>query len=171
MLKSSWVSTVTLSPVPWGKLSPASLKIRSSFNLRICFSKNDVLLSHRNVLWKVGNLICLWRNNLGFRNGLWDFKRSWGTSLVAQWLRICLPMPGTRVRALVREDPTCRRATKPMHHNYWACALEPVCHNYWSLCATTTETCTPRARAPQQEKPPQWEARTLQRRVAPTRRN
>ena len=41
-----------------------------------------------------------------------------GTSLVAQWLRIRLPMQGTRVRALVREDPTCRRTTKPMHHNY-----------------------------------------------------
>ena len=29
-------------------------------------------------------------------------------SLVAQWLRVCLPMQGTRVRALVWEDPTCR---------------------------------------------------------------
>ena len=41
-----------------------------------------------------------------------------GTSLVAQWLRIHLPMQGTRVRALVREDPTCRGATKPVLHNY-----------------------------------------------------
>ena len=41
-----------------------------------------------------------------------------GTSLVAQWLRIRLPMQGTRVRALVREDPTCRGATKPVRHNY-----------------------------------------------------
>ncbi|KAJ8797885.1 hypothetical protein J1605_017087 [Eschrichtius robustus] len=40
------------------------------------------------------------------------------TSLVAQWLRIRLPMQGTRVRALVREDPTCRGATKPLRHNY-----------------------------------------------------
>ena len=36
-----------------------------------------------------------------------------GASLVAQWLRICLPMQRTRVRALVWEDPTCRGATKP----------------------------------------------------------
>ena len=43
---------------------------------------------------------------------------SFGTSLVAQWLRIRLPMQGTRVRALVREDPTCRGATKPVSHNY-----------------------------------------------------
>ena len=35
-----------------------------------------------------------------------------------QLLRICLPMQGTRVRALVWEDPTCRRATKPVRHNY-----------------------------------------------------
>ena len=39
-------------------------------------------------------------------------------SLVAQWLGIHLPMQGTQVQALVREDPTCRGATKPMRHNY-----------------------------------------------------
>ena len=55
-----------------------------------------------------------------------------GTSLVAQLLRICLLMQGTQVRSLVREDPTCRRATKPVRHNYWACALEPASHNYWA---------------------------------------
>ena len=41
-----------------------------------------------------------------------------GASLVAQWLRICLPMQGTRVRALVWEDPTCCGATRPVSHNY-----------------------------------------------------
>ena len=40
------------------------------------------------------------------------------TSLVAQSLRIRLPMQGTRVRALVWKDPTCRGATKPVHDNY-----------------------------------------------------
>ena len=50
--------------------------------------------------------------------------------MVAQWLRIRLPMQGTWVRALVREDPTCRGAAKPVSHNYRACALEPVSHNY-----------------------------------------
>ena len=39
-------------------------------------------------------------------------------SLVAQWLRVCLPMQGTRVRALVWEDPTCHGATGPVSHNY-----------------------------------------------------
>ena len=55
-----------------------------------------------------------------------------GASLVAQWLRIQLPMQGMRVRALVWEDPTCCGATKPMRHNYWACTLEPKSHNYWA---------------------------------------
>ena len=41
-----------------------------------------------------------------------------GTSLVAQWLRIHLPVQGTCVRALVQEDPTCRGTTKPVRHNY-----------------------------------------------------
>ena len=41
-----------------------------------------------------------------------------GASLVAQWLRIRLPMQGTRVRALVWEDPTCHGATRPVSHNY-----------------------------------------------------
>ena len=41
-----------------------------------------------------------------------------GASLVAQWLRICLLMQGTRVRALVWEDPTCRGVAGPVCHNY-----------------------------------------------------
>ena len=37
--------------------------------------------------------------------------------------------------------------------------------------APTTEARAPRAHAPQQEKPPQWEAHAPQRRVAPAHRN
>ena len=114
---------------------------------------------------------------------IWTFLKTLkielpGTSLVAQWLRIRLPMQGTWVQALFREDPTCRRATKPVSHSYWACALEPASHNYWahvpqllSPRATTTEARTPRARAPQQEKPPQWEVCAPQRGVAHVHRN
>ena len=80
-------------------------------------------------------------------------------------------MQGTRVRSLVQEDPTCCRATKPMHHNYWGCALEPASHNCWAHAlqllkptpskahvpqllsphAATTEAHVPRVCAPQQE--------------------
>ena len=90
---------------------------------------------------------------------LWKIK----SSLVAQWLRICLPMQGTRVRALVQEDPTCRGATKPVRHNYWACALEPTSHNYWAHVPQVLKPMCPEPVLRQQEKPPQW--------VAPARRN
>ena len=60
---------------------------------------------------------------------------------MAQWLRVCLPMQGARVRALVWEDLTCRGAAGPVSHNYWACAS--------GACA------------PQQERPRWWEARAL----------
>ena len=41
-----------------------------------------------------------------------------GTSLVVQWLGICLLKQGTQVPSLVQASPTCFRATKPVHHNY-----------------------------------------------------
>ena len=50
----------------------------------------------------------------------WDYiklKSFCGASLVAQWVRICLLMQGTRVRALVWEDPTCHGAAGPVSHN------------------------------------------------------
>ena len=62
-----------------------------------------------------------------------DLKNKTRTSLVVQWLRIHLPMNGTQVRSLVRENPMCCGATKP------------TCCNYWSPCSS--------AYALQQEKP------------------
>ena len=53
-----------------------------------------------------------------------------GASLVAQWLRVCLPMQGTRVRALVWEDPTCRGAA-------WAREPQLLSLRVWSLCSAT----------------------------------
>ena len=81
--------------------------------------------------------------------GLMNLNCSSRASLVAQWLRICLPIQRTRVPALVREDPTCRGATKPVHHYYWvrvtqllkpAC-LEPVLRNE-KPSATRESPCT-----------------------------
>ena len=68
-----------------------------------------------------------------FNKDLEELKsKQTGASLVAQCLRICLPMQGRWVQALVREDPTCHGATKPVRHNYGACNLEPASHNYWA---------------------------------------
>ena len=67
---------------------------------------------------------------------IWELKIIiLGASLVAQWLRVHLPLQEARVQSLVWEDLTCRRATKPVRHNCWACALEPASHNYWRLRA------------------------------------
>ena len=43
-------------------------------------------------------------------------KTMYGASLVVQWLGVCLPMQGIRVRALVWEDPACRGAAGPVGH-------------------------------------------------------
>ena len=66
------------------------------------------------------------------RDRIWlHFKR---TTLGLPWwlrLRIYLPMHETRVPSLIREDPTCHRATKPVCQNYWTYALEPRSGNCW----------------------------------------
>ena len=59
---------------------------------------------------------------------------------------------------LVWEDPTCRRATKPVHHNYWACTLKQRNHNYWAHAPHLLKPAYPTAHALQQERPLQWEA-------------
>ena len=62
-----------------------------------------------------------------------------------------IPGPG-RSYMLILEDPTCLRATKPLCHSSWACALER--EPQLSLCAATVEAWAPKTCAPQQEKPP-----------------
>ena len=59
-------------------------------------------------------------------------------------------------------------ARKPQLLSLRSRAREP---QLLSLCAATAEAHVPRAHAPQQEKPPQWEARGPQRGVATARRN
>ena len=73
-----------------------------------------------------------------------------GISLVVQWLRIHLPRQGAMVQSRIWEDPTCHMPTKPMHHNYWAGAVQLLKPKRSRACAL------------QQEKPPQWEAQALQ---------
>ena len=65
-----------------------------------------------------------------------------------------LPMQETRVPFLVREDPAYLRATKPVCHSYWACALEPTSSAYWSLCPLEPVLCSKRSHC--SEKPVHW---------------
>ena len=66
----------------------------------------------------------------------------------------------TQVPSLIREDPTCCRATKPMHFSFWTCALGPGSHNYWVSVLQLLKPACPRVCA-SQEKPLQWEAHAL----------
>ena len=43
-----------------------------------------------------------------------------------------LPMQGTWVWSLIREDPTCCGATEPVCYNSWTCALEALSRNCWA---------------------------------------
>ena len=95
--------------------------------------------------------LCLAPHCQALKNFFCRLRSASVASLMVQCLRICLPMQGTRIQSLVREDPTHHEATKP------------VCHDYW--------VHMPRAHAAQQEKPSQWEACTPQWRVAPTHCN
>ena len=63
-----------------------------------------------------------------------------GASLVAQWIRIYLPMHGTRSQSLIGKDPTCTGATKPIFHNcgegnssplQYSCLENPVDGGTW----------------------------------------
>ena len=51
-------------------------------------------------------------------------------SLMAQRLRICLPVREALVQPLVQEDPTGHEATHPVRRSYRACALEPWSRKY-----------------------------------------
>ena len=149
----------------WSRVPPLLSKTKLCFDL----SLNPVVPNTTST----GSFVCFFMGVWNPKQDYWrinlSYKKLLGTYLVGQWLGTRLPMQGTQVWSLVQEDPTWRGATKPMHHNYWACALEPVSHNYWAhvpqllspqpqlLKPTHLEPC-----APQQEKPPQWEARAPQ---------
>ena len=61
--------------------------------------------------------------------GVAALGHSW-TSLVVQLLRIHLPTQVTLVQSLIRENSTCRGATKPVCRNYRGLHVpEPVLHD------------------------------------------
>ena len=75
------------------------------------------------------------------KNPILITKKTSRTSLVAQWVRIRLPIQGTRVGFLVGEDSMYHRATKPV-----VTAAEPA----------------PKS-APRRGEPPQWPVQRGQR--------
>ena len=70
--------------------------------------------------------IALLVENLVMISGKWKWikYKMRGISLLVQWLRIHLLMQGIQIQSLVREDPTCYKATKPVGHNCWTHTLQ-----------------------------------------------
>ena len=103
-----------------------------SFNMMKCFVSLVVVVGF-DLSWIVN-----WRT------------RTTDVSLVVWWLTVCLLRWGTQVWSLVWELGSY------MSQGDWVPMQQLLIP--W---ATITETCAPRAHAPQQEKPLQWEARVL----------
>ena len=76
------------------------------------------------------------------------------TSLVVQWLRICLSIQGTWVLFQGWEDPTSLEGAMPMCCNYWALVLVRESRNCWAHALQLHKPEWPRACTPQWEKPP-----------------
>ena len=108
------------------------------------FFKFQIISVQRPCIYLIKNI---WTQQITLKFSLKTFLL--GLPLVAQWYRICLPVQETQVWSLVREDPACSRATKPVCHHHWACALEHRSRNYWSsgslepaLCSRTSQHMT-----------------------------
>ena len=69
----------------------------------------------------------------------------------------CLPMKGSQVWSLLREDPTGNWVTKPEHRNYWPTCWEPVLWSQGSRRVrspcTRTESRRPAAPTAARESP------------------
>ena len=91
------------------------------------FFKFHIISVQRPCIYLIKNI---WTQQITLKFSLKTFLL--GLPLVAQWYRIRLPVQETQVWSLVREDPACSRATKPVCHHHWACALEHRSRNYWS---------------------------------------
>ena len=111
--KASFVDSTTYSFYKWILILKSFVPAKLQPPIIIFISL--LWASPQKVLWK-------WESCPKFLSKISLLKKIFRVSLVAQWLRICLPMQGTRVRALVWEDPTCHGATGPVCYNCWACA-------------------------------------------------
>jgi len=67
-----------------------------------------------------------------------------GSSLVVQWLRICLPTQGTKVQSLGWKTSTHHGTMRPTCCNYWACTLEPMLCKKRSHCDEKPACCNQR---------------------------
>ena len=104
-----WTAHPTLAQGPHTYMPPPSTERQNNPSLTPCMPSLQYLL-HQPDSYSPTQPMHPTGSSLEFKNVR--------VSLVAQWLRVCLPMQGTWVWALVWEDPTCCGATGPVSHNY-----------------------------------------------------
>ena len=76
---------------------------------------------------------------------LYSDKKASGSSLVEQWIRICLPVQETWVHSLVQEDATCHGAGKAVHRNHWSPrVLGHANHDCWACVSQLLKPMRPR---------------------------
>ena len=107
----------------WGKRETHTLERVKSENEEVAIPKQD------RKWWGCGV-----RGSL--RRAFWDFPGGPGVKNPPA-------NAGDTVRSLAGEDSTRLRATKPVHHQHWSCALEPGSPKGWRLRAATPEAHRP----------------------------
>ena len=139
-----WDRSIQIRILNWLHVLLTFVESKEANPINFIISISSSVLPSKSSSTKVSDKIL---NSVSF----YTYKKRGGASLVAQWLRVCLPVQGTQVRALVWEDPTCRRAAGPVSHSYWACAsgacgpqqVKPRpahCDEEWPPLATTRES-------------------------------
>ena len=165
MRKKSTNKNLTNSPMIKREISIYKIVI-IDFEIRIC----NKSIKKEEINWIENRKTIEQNKDISFKVS--TKLKAFRTSLLTQWIRICLPTQGTWVRSLVWEDSTCRRATKPLCHNYWAYPLEPTSHSYWALVLQLLKPgCLEPVLSNKRSTEMPWKAHTLQRRVAPACHN
>ena len=132
--KEFWRGKTEINSNPWAKFSDFVWLLRNHnfIALQIIISYIFALNSLLHLVfpdWKICNDLV--NNNNNNKHCCWSIRKYSRTSFLTQNPPANAEVTGSN---LILEDPTCCGETKPMYHNYWACALEPGSHNYCSLC-------------------------------------
>ena len=171
-IRTTWVSSELLGD----KIFNVAGFIHKQHSSNTCYLPSTLLMLGKkcwstrswSLLWRIllpSRMVRIWRVMFFRCKGKCD-RRSWVEDMTyTDYKVIGLPSWSGRLESALQ----CRE-----HHRFdpWAGksphAAEQLSHvpQLLSPCAATTEARTPRACAPQQEKPSQWESCALQQRLA-----
>ena len=125
---------------PVAEIKPVSPFWTSQYTLLIIEGKAEISSPTPHPSFKSFASYQIWKGKCSQQNSRDSCKSEWlqeteycpRGSRVVRWWRIHQPIQERQIWPLIREDLTGWRATKPVRHNYWTCALEPRSHSCWS---------------------------------------